>query len=114
MPCLRCCWLSSRGWFAGFAFAAIAIGALVPAAIMSIAASNLFTRNIYKEYFNKNASHKQETKVGEIGLFVRQGRRSLVYLALAASYAINLQLLGGIWILETFPAVTWTLHPTLP
>src|SRR3954470_13795869 len=37
-------------WFAGVAFAAIGIGALVPAAIMSIAAANLFTRNIYKEY----------------------------------------------------------------
>ena len=37
-------------WFAGVAFAAIAIGALVPAAIMSIAAANLWTRNIYKEY----------------------------------------------------------------
>ncbi|HEY6542905.1 MAG TPA: sodium:solute symporter, partial [Ktedonobacteraceae bacterium] len=31
-------------WFAGFAFAAISIGALVPAAVMSIAAANLFTR----------------------------------------------------------------------
>src|ERR1700709_1883603 len=31
-------------WFAGFAFAAIAIGALVPAAVMSIGAANLFTR----------------------------------------------------------------------
>jgi solute:Na+ symporter, SSS family len=38
-------------WFAGIAFAAIGIGALVPAAIMSIAAANTFTRNIYKEYF---------------------------------------------------------------
>src|SRR3954470_3480939 len=37
-------------WFAGVAFAAIGIGALVPAAIMSIAAANLFTRNVYKEY----------------------------------------------------------------
>src|SRR3954451_14797638 len=32
-------------WFAGVAFAAVAIGALVPAAIMSIAAANTFTRN---------------------------------------------------------------------
>ena len=38
------------GWFAGVAFAAIAIGALVPAAIMSIACGNLFTRNIYREF----------------------------------------------------------------
>ena len=34
-------------WFAGFCLAAVAMGALVPAAIMSIAASNLFTRNLY-------------------------------------------------------------------
>ncbi len=33
-------------WFAGFALASIAIGALVPAAMMAIAAANLFTRNI--------------------------------------------------------------------
>src|SRR5919202_528930 len=45
-------------WFAGIAFAAIGIGALVPAAIMSIAAANLFTRNIYKEYLRKDATPK--------------------------------------------------------
>ena len=43
-------------WFAGVAFAAIAIGALVPAAIMSIAAANLWTRNIYKAYINHGAT----------------------------------------------------------
>jgi len=32
------------------AFATIIIGALVPSAVMSIAAANLFTRNLYKEY----------------------------------------------------------------
>ena len=32
------------------AYAAIGIGVLVPAAIMSIAAANLWTRNIYKSY----------------------------------------------------------------
>jgi solute:Na+ symporter, SSS family len=34
-------------WFAGIALAAIGISVLVPAAIMSIAAANLWTRNIY-------------------------------------------------------------------
>ena len=43
-------------WFAGVGYAAIAIGALVPAAIMSIAAANLFTRNIYKAYFRPDAT----------------------------------------------------------
>ena len=49
-------------WFAGIAFAAIGIGALVPAAIMSIAAANLFTRNIYKEYLKKDATPQQEAQ----------------------------------------------------
>ena len=37
-------------WFAGVAFAAIGIGALVPAAIMSIAAANQVTRHIYQPF----------------------------------------------------------------
>ena len=45
-------------WFAGVAFAAIVIGALVPAAIMSIAAANLWTRNIYKAFINRDATHR--------------------------------------------------------
>src|SRR5580704_6113006 len=43
-------------WFAGFAFAAIAIGALVPAAVMSIGAANLLTRNFWKAYVNPQIS----------------------------------------------------------
>ena len=49
-------------WFTGVAFAAIAIGALVPAAIMSIAAANLFTRNIYREYFHRQADPAREAQ----------------------------------------------------
>ena len=61
-------------WFAGVAFAAIGIGALVPAAIMSIAAANLFTRNIYKEYLKKDATPQQEAKVAKItSLVVKLG-----------------------------------------
>ena len=54
------------GWFTGVAFGAIAIGALVPAAIMSIAAANLFTRNIYKAYLKPEATDAQEAKVSKI------------------------------------------------
>ncbi len=53
-------------WFAGVAFAAIAIGALVPAAIMSIAAANTFTRNIYKEWLKPDATTQQEAKVSKL------------------------------------------------
>ena len=57
-------------WFAGVAFAAIGIGALVPAAIMAIAAANLWTRNIYKEYINRDATPEQETRSSKIASLV--------------------------------------------
>ena len=57
---------SFPAWFAGIALAAIAIGALVPAAIMSIAAANLFTRNIYRDLIRPDATPRQEAKVSKI------------------------------------------------
>jgi SSS family solute:Na+ symporter len=93
------------GWFAGIAFAAIGIGALVPAAIMSIAAANTFTRNIYKEYFRPNATPHEETNVAKIvSLVVKFGALGFV-LFLNPTYAIDLQLIGGVIILQTLPAV---------
>jgi SSS family solute:Na+ symporter len=92
-------------WFAGVAYAAVAIGALVPAAIMSIAAANLFTRNIYRDLFRPRADAREEAAVSKIvSLVVKFGALAFV-LGLNTQNAINLQLLGGIWILQTFPAV---------
>lgn len=97
------------GWFAGFAFAAIAIGALVPAAVMSIGASNLFTRNFWKAYVNPNVTHAGEEKVAKVvSLLVKVGAL-LVIMFLPTKFALDLQLLGGLWILQTFPAVVFGL-----
>lgn len=97
-------------WFSGFAFATIAIGALVPAAVMSIAAANLFTRNIYKEYINPNCTPKQESDMAKlISLIVKFGALGFV-LFLPLEYAINLQQLGGIWIVQTLPAIVFGLY----
>ena len=97
-------------WFAGVAFAAIVIGALVPAAIMSIAAANLWTRNIYKAFINRDASPQQEAKQSKlVSLVVKFGALVFV-LALSKSFAINLQLLGGVWILQTLPAIVVGLY----
>jgi SSS family solute:Na+ symporter len=97
-------------WFAGFAFAAIGIGALVPAAIMSIAASNLWTRNIYKEFINANCTPKQEAQMAKwVSLIVKFGALVFV-LGLSSQYAIYLQLLGGVWIIQTLPAVVLGLY----
>ena len=97
-------------WFAGVAFAAIVIGALVPAAIMSIAAANLWTRNVYKAFINRNATHAQEaTQSKVVSLLVKFGALVFV-LALSKDFAINLQLLGGVWILQTLPAIVVGLY----
>jgi SSS family solute:Na+ symporter len=97
-------------WFAGLAFAAIGIGALVPAAIMSIAAANLFTRNIYREFLHADASDKQEAQMAKwVSLIVKFG--ALVFIVFVPlQYAIQLQLLGGIWIIQTLPAVMIGLY----
>ena len=97
-------------WFAGVAFAAIGIGALVPAAIMSIAAANLFTRNIYREFIHPQCSNAQESQMAKwVSLVVKAGALAFI-IALPQQYAIQLQLLGGIWIIQTLPAVLLGLY----
>ncbi|MGA7804119.1 monocarboxylate uptake permease MctP [Bradyrhizobium sp.] len=96
-------------WFAGFAFAAIAIGALVPAAVMSIGAANLFTRNVWKSYVNPAITNAGEASVAKItSLIVKVGALAFT-LFLPVQYALDLQLLGGLWILQTFPALVFGL-----
>jgi solute:Na+ symporter, SSS family len=96
---------SFPSWFVGIAFAAIAIGALVPAAIMSIAAANLYTRNIHREFINRNPTDRQEAQMAKwVSLIVKAGALAFI-LAVPYQYAIQLQLLGGIWMIQTLPAV---------
>jgi solute:Na+ symporter, SSS family len=97
-------------WFAGIGYSAIVIGALVPAAIMSIAAANLFTRNIYKEFFRPDASPAHETRVARVVSLVVKAGALVFALALSKTFSINLQLLGGIWILQTFPSIVAGLY----
>ncbi|GAA1968959.1 monocarboxylate uptake permease MctP [Amycolatopsis minnesotensis] len=97
-------------WFAGIAFAAIGIGALVPAAIMSIAAANLWTRNIYKEYLKKDATPGQEAKQAKLAsLIVKFGAVAFI-LFIDPQFSIDLQLIGGVLILQTLPAVAISLY----
>jgi SSS family solute:Na+ symporter len=91
-------------WFAGFCLAAVAIGALVPAAIMSIAASNLFTRNVWGELTGQKTPAQESAMAKVVSLVVKFGALLFV-LKLPATYAIEMQLLGGIWIGQIFPAV---------
>ncbi|HEU0196713.1 MAG TPA: sodium:solute symporter family protein [Nevskiaceae bacterium] len=97
-------------WFTGFCFAAIALGALVPAAIMSIGAANLFTRNIWKAYINPHITEKHEALLAKNVSFLVKFGALLAVLFLPTKFAIDLQLLGGIWILQILPAVICGLY----
>src|ERR1700761_275277 len=97
-------------WFTGIAFAGIIIGALVPAAIMAIAAANLFTRNIFKEFFKPDASPRLETQMSQWASLVVKFGALVFAVELPHTFSINLQLLGGVWILQIFPMLVIGLY----
>jgi SSS family solute:Na+ symporter len=96
-------------WFVGVVFAAIIIGALVPAAIMAIAAANLFTRNVFVEFFKPDASPRLQTRISQWVSLVAKFGGLLFAIELPRTFSINLQLLGGVWILQTLPTVLFGL-----
>ncbi len=88
----------------GLAFLGIFIGGLVPASIMAIAQSNLLTRNIIKE-FRPHLSSIWETNIAKIGAVVFVFIALIFTKAFPLTYAVQLQLLGGIIILQTLPSI---------
>ncbi|HEY6521514.1 MAG TPA: sodium:solute symporter, partial [Roseiarcus sp.] len=92
-------------WFAGFCFAAIALGALVPAAIMSIGAANTFTRNIWKPFLHPEMTPKEESVLAKLAsLVVKVGALAVIFF-MPTQFALDLQLLGGVWMVQIFPAM---------
>jgi SSS family solute:Na+ symporter len=101
---------SFSSWFVGVAFAAIAIGALVPAAIMSIACATLFTRNLYKEFVRPDCTEAEEARMAKIVSLVVKIGAVVFILAIPQDYAIQLQLLGGIWMIQLLPPIVLGLY----
>ncbi|NMO92020.1 monocarboxylate uptake permease MctP [Actinomycetospora sp. TBRC 11914] len=97
-------------WFAGVAFAAIGIGALVPAAIMSIAAANLWTRNIYKEFIRRDATPRDEARQAKLASLVVKIGAVLFIVGIDPQFSVDLQLIGGVIVLQTLPAVAIALY----
>ncbi|BBG22889.1 hypothetical protein IC006_0173 [Sulfuracidifex tepidarius] len=90
-------------WFVGIALLGIFIGGLVPASVMAIAVANLVTRNVVGEF--KHMSPLTEARVAKwISTIFKFLALGFVF-AVPATYAIQLQLLGGIFISQTLPAV---------
>ena len=66
----------------------------MPAAVMSIGSANLFTRNFWKAHVNPAVTPSGEGQVAKVtSLVIKVGA-----------------LLGGLWILQTFPAVVFGLY----
>lgn len=97
------------GWFAGVALLGIFIGGLVPAAIMAIAQANLLTRNIIKE-FRPDLSQRSEIRLTKWASTIFKFVALAFVFTVPASYAISLQLLGGIIIVQILPAVLFGLY----
>ncbi|HEY2506241.1 MAG TPA: sodium:solute symporter, partial [Streptosporangiaceae bacterium] len=97
-------------WFAGIAFGAITIGALVPAAIMGISAANTFARDIYRPYFRPGASDREEGLVSQILSVILKLGAVGVIVSLKVSFAIEFQLIGGVVVIEILPAVVLGLY----
>jgi SSS family solute:Na+ symporter len=97
-------------WFAGIACAAIGIGALVPAAVMSIAAANLWTRNVYKAYLRRDATAEQEAKQAKIASLVVKFGAVVLIVLIDPQYSIDLSLIAGVIILQTLPMVAIALY----
>ncbi len=97
-------------WFAGIAFGAIAIGALVPAAIMGISAANTFARDIYRPYIRPGASDREEGLVSQIVSVILKLGAVGVIVALKLSFAIELQLIGGVIVIQILPPLVLGLY----
>jgi SSS family solute:Na+ symporter len=97
-------------WFAGVAFAAIAIGALVPSAIMSIACANIVSRNIYREFIRPDATSAQESQVAKLASLVVKLGALVFIIFVPVPYALQFQLLGGLWMIQVLPSVIMGLY----
>jgi solute:Na+ symporter, SSS family len=94
----------------GLVLGALALGALVPASVMSIAAGSWFTRDIYVDYFDRRATPKRQVRVARaVSVAAKVGAIAFV-LGLRDQDAIDLQLLGGVWILQTAPTIVLGLR----
>lgn len=99
-------------WFVGVAFAGIAIGALVPASVMAIGSANIITRDIWGEFVHSGTAESRqmtETTIAKAFALLMVVAALIFVIAIPLRYVIQFQLLGGIWVIQTLPAVALSL-----
>ncbi|HZD81943.1 MAG TPA: sodium:solute symporter [Nitrososphaeraceae archaeon] len=97
------------GWFSGIALLGIFVGGLVPAAIMAMSQASLLTRNIIKE-IKPDMSASSEIRITKVSSTAFKFIALGFVFVVPATYAISLQLLGGILIVQILPAVFFGLY----
>ncbi|MGW0535264.1 sodium:solute symporter family protein [Streptomyces sp. NPDC003032] len=96
-------------WLTGLLFGAIAVAGLLPAVLMAMSMAMLFVRNIYVEYLNPTATPKHEVRVARGPVLAIMAGAVAFALLVKPQDAVNLHLLGGVWILQLLPTVALSL-----
>jgi solute:Na+ symporter, SSS family len=99
-------------WFLGFAMAGIAIGGIVPASVMAIGCGKILTRDIWGEFVHVGTQEERrarETEIGKIFAILMIAASLIFVFFLPKQFIIQFQLLGGVWIIQIFPAVALSL-----
>jgi SSS family solute:Na+ symporter len=91
-------------WLAALALLGVFVGGLVPAAIMAMSQANLLVRNLVKPLY-PGITPQGETRVAKWASVVFKFLALGFVFIVPATYAIWLQLLGGIIITQTLPSV---------
>jgi solute:Na+ symporter, SSS family len=95
-------------WLVGVAFLGIFIGGLVPATIMAMSQANLLTRNIIKEGWPAMPPRTETTIAKWASVAFKFIALGFVFI-IPSTYAIQLQLFGGVLILQILPALFFGL-----
>lgn len=95
-------------WLSGVGLAAIVIGALVPAAIMAIGSANLFANNIFGQ-FRPGRAHG-DAHLSKVLTLALCAFALCFVIFVPTTYAINFQLLGGMWMVQVVPAFVLGLY----
>jgi SSS family solute:Na+ symporter len=70
----------------------------------------MWTRNIYKEYIHRGATPQQEARQAKLASLVVKFGAVAFILFIDPQFSIDLQLIGGMIILQTLPAVAIALY----
>lgn len=97
----------------GLAFAAIAVGALVPSAVMSVAFANIVSRNICREFVNQAATG-QQAGAAKLAPLVTKAAAFAFFILVPLPHLLPAHFIIGLWMLQALPAILLWLCPRMP